>query len=193
MADIPVVLASASPRRLELLRRIGIEPEVRPADVDETPFAHEAAGDLVARLSAAKAAVVAAAVPGALVIAADTEVVVDGRILGKPADPAGARAMLQLLSGREHVVVTGVHLRLAEATAAGVERTAVRFRPLTDREIDAYVAGGEPFGKAGGYAIQGAGGAFVEAITGSDTNVVGLPLATVVRLASELGVELLPR
>lgn len=191
MAD--VVLASASPRRLELLRRIGVEPDVRPADVDETPLPGEAPADLVARLAATKASVVAATHPGALVVAADTEVVVDGRILGKPADDADARAMLELLSGREHEVLTGVHLWLGDRTAAEVVRTTVCFRPLTGREIAGYVAGGEPMGKAGAYAIQGAGGAFVESITGSDSNVVGLPLATVVRLAGDLGVELLPQ
>jgi septum formation protein len=186
-----VVLASASPRRLELLRRIGVEPVVRAADVDETPVAGEAPDDTVARLAAAKARAVDAAA-GALVIAADTEVVLDGAVLGKPADVEEATAMLRSLAGREHRVLTGVHVRRGHREAAAVEETVVRFRPLTDDEIAAYVATSEPYDKAGGYGIQGAAGAFVERIEGSDTNVVGLPLSTVVRLAAEVGVTLLP-
>lgn len=185
-----MVLASGSPRRLELLRRIGIEPEVRPADVDETPLLGESPIALVSRLAAAKADAVEAG--DALVVAADTEVVIDERILGKPADADDARAMLACLSGRSHDVITGVHLKRGHATAAVVEITSVCFRLLTSEEVDAYVATEEPFDKAGAYAIQGTGGMFVESITGSDSNVVGLPLATVVRLARQLGVELLP-
>ena len=188
------MLASASPRRLELLRRIGIEPDVRPADVDETPFPEEAPAALVSRLAAAKAGAVAAvAADAALVVAADTVVVVDEEILGKPADAADARAMLACLSARSHDVLTGVHLQRGQATAAAVEVTSVCFRPLTSGEIDAYVATEEPLDKAGAYAMQGIGGMFVESIAGSDSNVVGLPLATVVRLARQLGIELLPR
>lgn len=185
-----VVLASASPRRLELLRRLGVEPEVRPAHVDEAPHAGEAPPVTVARLAAAKARAVDA--PGdVLVIGADTEVVLDGEVLGKPGDAGQAAAMLRRLSGRAHTVITGVHLRCRDREAGSVEATTVWFRPLSEEEIAAYVAGPEPYDKAGGYAIQGAGGAFVERIAGSDTNVVGLPLATVVRLAREVGVELL--
>lgn len=187
----PVVLASGSPRRLELLRRLGLDPEVRPADVDEAPLPGEAPAATVARLAAAKAR----AVDGPadlLVIGADTEVVLDGDVLGKPADAAGAAALLRSLSGREHVVLTGVHVRFAGREAAAVEATVVRFRALRDDEIEAYVATGEPLDKAGGYGIQGAGGMFVERIEGSDTNVVGLPLATLVGLAAGVGVTLLP-
>ncbi len=187
-----VVLASGSPRRLELLRRIGLDPIVRPADVDEAPLPDEAPEATVARLAAAKARTVDAPA-GALVIAADTEVVLDGRVLGKPADAGAAADMLRSLSGRSHRVITGVHVRHGSAEAAVVEETTVHVRALTDDEVVAYVATGEPFGKAGAYAIQGAGGMFVTGVEGSDTNVIGLPLATVVRLADDVGVTLLPR
>lgn len=188
---VHVVLASASPRRRELLLRIGVDAEVRVAGVDEEPGPGEAPSATVARLAAAKAAAVD--VPaGALVIAADTEVVLDGAVLGKPAGADEARAMLAALSGREHTVLTGVHVRCGGRQASAVEQTTVRFRALDAEEIEAYVASGEPLDKAGGYGIQGAGGMFVERIEGSDTNVVGLPLATVARLAADVGVRLLP-
>lgn len=187
-----VVLASASPRRRELLARLGIQPVVRPADVDEGTLPGEGPAAHVARLAHDKAH---AAERGAddLVVAADTEVVLDGAVLGKPVDDAAAAALLRSLSGRAHVVLTGVHVLLGDREASAVEATEVRFRDLGDDEIAAYVATGEPFDKAGGYGIQGAGGMFVERIDGSDTNVVGLPLATVVRLVREVGVTLLPR
>ena len=188
---VPVVLASASARRLELLRRIGIEPEVRVADVDETPVPGESPAETVARLAASKARAVDAP-PGALVIAADTEVVLDGTVLGKPADRAQATAMLTALAGRSHVVVTGVHVRCDGREASAVAETVVRFRSLRAQEIAAYVGGDEPYDKAGGYGIQGAAGMFVDRIEGSDTNVIGLPLATVVELAATVGVTLLP-
>jgi septum formation protein len=186
----PVVLASGSPRRLELLRRLGLDPEVRVAAVDETPLTGETPAETVARLARAKAHAVEAG--DALVVAADTEVVLDGTVLGKPADRAEATAMLRALSGRTHVVLTGVHVLAGDRESAAVEETLVCFRVLSDEEIAAYVATGEPDDKAGGYGIQGAGGMFVERIEGSDTNVIGLPLATVVRLAAEVGVTLLP-
>ena len=187
-----VVLASGSPRRLELLRRIGVEPAVRVADIDETPRPGEAPEAVVARLARTKAHAVERG-PADLVIAADTEVVLDEAVLGKPDGDAGAAVMLRSLSGRSHRVITAVHVLHGDAEAAAVEATLVHVRPITDAEIDAYVATGEPFGKAGAYAIQGAGAMFVDRIEGSDTNVVGLPLATVVRLAAEVGVTLLPR
>ncbi|HAS10398.1 MAG TPA: septum formation protein Maf, partial [Acidimicrobiaceae bacterium] len=175
-----------------LLRRIGVEPVVRPADIDETPHAGETPAETVSRLARTKARTVERT-PGELVIAADTEVVLRDGVLGKPADASGAAAMLRSLSGRSHRVVTGVHLVCGDEEAAAVEETVVHVRELTEAEIDAYVATGEPFGKAGAYAIQGAGGMLVERIEGSDTNVIGLPLTTVVRLAGEVGVTLLPR
>ena len=187
-----VVLASGSPRRLELLRRIGVEPVVRPADIDETPGPGESPAATVARLARTKAHTVEHT-PDDLGVAADTEVVLREAVLGKPADADAAAAMLRSLSGRAHRVVTGVHVVCGEREAAAVEETIVHVRELTDAEIDAYVATGEPFGKAGAYAIQGAGGMFVERIEGSDSNVIGLPLATVVRLAGDVGVTILPR
>jgi septum formation protein len=193
VAEPFVVLASASPRRLELLRRIGIEPEVRPADVDETTRSGERPDALVARLAEAKALAVGEVPDGVLVVAADTVVVLGAQVLGKPTDPAEATDMLTALSGIGHRVLTGVHVRCGNRSAGAVEATRVRFRPLGAAEIEAYVATGEPLDKAGGYGIQGIGGMFVDSIEGSDTNVVGLPLAALVRLASDVGVELLPR
>lgn len=187
-----VVLASASPRRLELLRRLGLQPAVRPAQVDERPLPGERPADHVARLARSKATAVDRR-PGELVIAADTEVVLDGRVLGKPSDDADAAAMLGSLAGRSHRVLTGVHVVHGGSEAGAVETTQVWIRDLTDDEIASYIATGEPFDKAGGYGIQGAGGMFVTRIEGSDSNVVGLPLATLVRLAAEVGVTLLPR
>lgn len=192
MGEITVVLASGSPRRAELLRRIGIEPVIRPADVDETPRRSEEVGALVARLARSKAEAVGCG-PGELVIAADTVVAVDGHTLGKPVDDEEARRMLRALSGTTHHVLTGVHVVCDGRSAGAVEKTAVRFRVLSDEEIAAYLATGEPRDKAGGYGIQGVAGMFVESITGSDSNVIGLPLATVVRLAAEVGIRLLPR
>ena len=187
-----VVLASGSPRRRELLGRLGLEPVVRAADIDETPHAGEDPEATVARLARTKAHAVERSGDD-LVIAADTEVVLDVAVLGKPDGADGAAAMLRSLSGRAHRVITGVHVLHGSAEASAVEETVVHVRVLDDAEIEAYVATGEPFGKAGAYAIQGAGGMFVERIEGSDTNVIGLPLATVVRLAADVGVTLLPR
>ena len=190
VADVPVVLASGSPRRRELLDQLGIVFSVRAADIDESVLDGEDPVTYVARLSREKAA----AVPvdtGTLVIAADTTVDVDGTILGKPADPAEARSMLAAMSGRRHHVHTGVTLRLDERSVTEVTTTAVDVVVIDEATAAWYVATGEPFDKAGGYAIQGAGGVLVAAVTGSVSNVVGLPLATVRSLASRLGVDLL--
>jgi septum formation protein len=178
-----LVLASASPRRRELLARLGLEPEVRPAGVDETPRAGEAAVPYVLRLAGEKAA----AVPGDLVLAADTAVVLDGEILGKPDGPAGAARMLEALSGRTHLVHTGVAVRSGATTSSAVSTSSVTFAPLTAADIAWYVATGEPFDKAGAYAVQGAGGLFVVAIEGSFSNVVGLPLHLLPRLFAAAG------
>jgi septum formation protein len=179
-----LVLASASPRRAELLRSIGLEFDVVPADIDESVRPGELPYDYVARLSAEKARVVADRVgPGCIVVAADTTVDVDGRILEKPIDDADARRMLALLSGRVHLVHTGV--TTASAGSPGTTRvveTAVEFVDMAPETIDWYVGTGEPFGKAGGYAIQGAGGALVRRLDGSVTNVIGLPLAETLEL-----------
>ena len=186
-----LVLASASPRRSELLAGLGLAFTVRPAAVDETPRPGEDPAALVERLAREKAAMVAR--PGELVLAADTEVAVDGRPLGKPADAADAARMLTLLAGRQHEVVTGVALLDADSgrLAAGVERTRVLFAPLSPREIDWYVSSGEPMDRAGAYAIQGLGALLVRAVEGNYLNVVGLPLPLVYDLCRQLGVDLL--
>ena len=184
-----LVLASASPRRLDLLRQIGLEPDrTLPADLDETPLAKETPRRLALRLAEAKAAAVAALAPDAHVLAADTVVAQGRRLLAKAEDEGQARAWLQLLSGRAHRVFTGVAviapsgrkaLRLGEAR--------VRFKRLTDREIDGYLASGEWRGKAGAYAIQGRAGGFVIEVQGSYSAVIGLPLYETRMLLQGLG------
>ena len=177
-----LVLASASPRRAELLRAAGIPFEAVPADVDEAQYAGEDAGTYVQRLATAKAAHVAKAHPGRPVLGADTTVVVDGEVLGKPRDAAQAAAMLGRLAGRSHLVITGVCLLGADGRArSGAATTRVDFRRLTAGEIDEYVASGEPMDKAGAYAIQGGAGGFITRIVGDYDNVVGLPIALVAR------------
>jgi septum formation protein len=172
------VLASASPRRLELLRAIGLAPgKVDPADIDETPLAGETPRLLATRLARAKAAVTAERHPDAFVLAADTVVALGRRLLGKPEDAADAERMLRLLSGRAHQVLTAVAV-IAPGGRAGARRseTRVHFKRLTEREIAAYVDSREWDGKAGGYGVQGRAGAFVMSLNGSYTGVVGLPL-----------------
>lgn len=173
---IPLVLASASPRRRDLLARLGVSLSVRPTDADETwpeGLAHGAAVEVLAQRKAD-----AAGTPrGTLVLAADTVVVLGDDVLGKPASPAAAHAMLRRLSGATHTVYTGVALRLGRRTATAHEATRVTFAPLSDAEIAAYVATGSPLDKAGAYGIQDdAGAVFVERIDGDYYNVVGLPL-----------------
>ena len=194
--EAQLVLASASPRRRELLALLGRPFTVRVADVDEAPLPGESAGALVERLAVAKALLVVeglrpgAGPQGAVVVGADTVVVLDGEILGKPADADHAEVMLARLQGRVHEVCTGVAVaRLdgadpgAEATVACfVETTEVAFAPMTPADIAGYVATGEPLDKAGAYGIQGLGGRWVERISGSYHNVVGLPLARLARL-----------
>lgn len=179
-----LVLASASPRRAELLRTAGFAFEVRPADVDETPRPAEPPATYALRVARDKALAAAERVNGtdAWILAADTVVVVDGRILGKPTGPADARRMLSLLSGVVHEVLTAVVVRHAGSETSEVVSTRVRFTALSAAEIDWYVESGEPDGKAGAYAIQGLGSRFVDWIEGSWSNVVGLPVATVYRM-----------
>jgi septum formation protein len=172
-----LVLASASPRRQELLRTARIPFTVRPATVDEQPFAAENPEAYVSRLAEAKARVCWQ--PGELTLGADTVVTLDGLLLGKPSDSADAARMLRLLSGRTHQVLTGICLYDGTSTHAAVETTAVEFLELTDEEIDAYVASGEPFDKAGAYGIQGEASKFVRRVDGCYFNVVGLPVARV--------------
>lgn len=183
------MLASASPRRLELLAQIGVVPDaIRPADIDETPLKAEYARAYVARVAAEKAAAVAANEPG-VVLAADTTVVAGRRILGKPADAAEAEAFLRLLSGRRHHVLTAVTVIARGAARHRLVDTTVRFRQLTAADIAAYVAGGDWRGKAGGYGIQGPAGAFVPWMQGSFTAVVGLPLAETATLLAAAGIR----
>lgn len=177
-----LILASASPRRLELLLAAGFEVEVRPAHLDETLLRGESAPDYVLRLARAKAA----AIPGEAVLGADTTVVVEGEILGKPRDDAEAAAMLRRLAGRCHEVLTGFCLRRAGREIVRIERTLVWMAELTGAEIAAYVASGEPRDKAGAYAIQGLASRFIPRIEGSYANVVGLPVSAVWQAWREL-------
>lgn len=184
-----LVLASASPRRLELLRQVGIEPDlVDPAAIDESPRRGELPLPHARRLAAEKAAAVAARHAGSFVLAADTVVACGRRILPKAEDEATARACLTLLSGRRHRVHGGVCLLGPDGRRSlRVVTTAVQFKRLSAQELEAYLRSGEWHGKAGGYAIQGRAGAFVPAINGSYPNVVGLPLAEVLAMLTGLG------
>jgi septum formation protein len=181
---VRLILASASPRRSELLRTAGFEFDVRRVDVDERVRDGEAPELYVRRLAADKSAAASRLVEtvDAVVLAADTTVLVDRHILGKPADAADARGMLRRLSGRVHQVLTGVSLRRGAYEIGRVEATAVEFAPLTDAEIDWYLSSDEWRDKAGAYAIQGLASRFIPRIEGSYTNVVGLPIATVAEL-----------
>jgi septum formation protein len=185
---VSFVLASASPRRAELLTAAGFEFQVVPADVDETPVPGEPVRDYALRVARAKAEHVARQLADQRVIlAADTVVVAGGRLMGKPADAADAASMLRALSGRVHDVHTAVVVRGRGQHFEEVVTTLVRFHPLTAAEIAWYVSTGEADGKAGAYAIQGRAARFIEGIDGSWSNVVGLPISTVYRLLSEAG------
>ena len=174
-----LILASASPRRREILSNAGIaHTVVVPAGVDESVHPGEDPAAYVRRLAETKSRAVPTS-PSEIVLAADTTVVIDGEILGKPQDEAEARWMLHRLSGRDHTVLTGICLRRGAETIVDSAASTVRFLPLSEHEIAAYAASGEPFDKAGGYGIQGRAAAFVTHIVGSYTNVVGLPLAQV--------------
>lgn len=191
--DLELVLASGSPRRRELLAALGLDFEVRPVEIDESPLAGERADLYVARLAEEKAR--ERAEPGELVLAADTVVAVDGELLGKPDDEAHAKAMLRQLAGRRHDVWTGVATwdPASERFEADLGRTEVEFSALGDAEIEAYVATGEPMDKAGAYAVQGLAALFVESLRGNYSNVVGLPLPIVRRLLARHGISILPR
>ena len=184
-----VILASASPRRRELLTLIGIAHEVRPADVDESVFADEAPAPHAERLARAKAHALAGAHPHAVIIAADTIVVVDGDILGKPRDVAHAAEMLLRLAGREHIVYTAVAVARDERTESAVEAVRVTMRALSEGEGAAYIATGEPMDKAGAYGIQGFGATIVERVDGDYFSVMGLGLRRLVELLARLGVR----
>jgi septum formation protein len=183
---MPLVLASASPRRAEILTALGIPFTVVATDIDETVAPGESGRAAASRLAAEKAAASAALSPGDWVLAADTLVLLDDAILGKPRDGTDARGMLRRLSGREHRVVTAV--RLTRASGPGleaIEESRVRIAPLDEEEIRWYVSTGEPLDKAGAYAVQGLGARFVESVEGSFTNVMGLPARSVYRLLRE--------
>lgn len=182
-----LILASQSPRRAELLRAAGFAFEVETADVDESLGVGEAPEAYVLRLAEAKAAAVATRHPDAAVVGADTTVVIDEQILGKPTDRADAVRMLRQLAGRTHEVLTGVAVGRGARWLSRVASTSVTFLPMTDAEIAWYAASGEPDDKAGAYAIQGLASRFVERIDGSYSNVVGLPVALVHRLLKEIG------
>ena len=195
-----LILASASPRRAELLRAAGFEFDVMDGEVDESARAGETPGEYVRRLAAEKSAVASRAarrfqgrergdespVLPVIILGADTTVVVDGDILAKPADDEEAAAMLRRLSGRWHDVLTGISLRCGAAELGRVETTRVRFASLSSADIDWYVRSGEGRDKAGAYAIQGLASRFIPRIEGSYTNVVGLPVAAVVELLPEI-------
>lgn len=187
-----IVLASQSPRRRQLLGQMGLEFTTQSPEIDESAFHGRDARDLVETLSREKARWVARQqTPDTLVIGADTVVVLDGDILGKPRDGAEAEAMLAALSGRDHQVFTGVTLCQGDRILTQAEETQVTFRPLTGQEIRQYVSTGEPMDKAGAYGIQGLGGLLVEGIRGDYFNVVGLPLCRLGQMLSQFGVELL--
>ena len=180
-----LVLASASPRRSELLRNAGIAFTVQAADVDETPLAGEAARECAERLARDKALAVWRMRLQDVVLGADTIVVVDEKILGKPRDAEDAARMLRMLSGRAHQVITGVCIVEASQTRIASETTVVTMEELSDAEICEYVASGEPMDKAGAYAIQGMASRWIPRIEGDYSNVVGLPLARVYRMLRE--------
>ncbi len=189
MTSPTLVLASASPRRRELLTLIGLAHVVDPADVDESVVAGEHPDRYVERLALAKAQAVAARHPGAVIIAADTTVVHQDEILGKPATVAEAEAMLARLSGHTHTVCTGMAVVHGARSASAVERVEVTFRDLTASEIAAYVATGEPMDKAGAYGIQGRGATIVERIHGDYFSVMGLGVRRIVALLEACGVR----
>jgi septum formation protein len=194
MSDVALVLASASPRRAELLRRIGLDPTIIAADIDESVLPGESPHDYVVRVAADKAHAVAQAHPSQVILAADTAVVVDDEALGKPADVDDAVAMLARLSGRSHRVLTAVVVVDPE----GIEHSSVAAATVTMADTSAterawYVGTGEPMDKAGAYAVQGIGAAFVEQVDGDPTTVIGLPLRTTVELLRVAGVTWPPR
>jgi septum formation protein len=185
-----LILASSSPRRRDLLSSLGLQFHVVPAELQEIPAPQEAPRDFAVRVAEHKALAVGTQYPSAWVIGADTIVVVDGETLGKPLDKEDAKRMLQQLSDREHLVVTGYVLlnMAASKKLKGVEETRVKIKALEQREIEWYINTNEPFDKAGGYAIQGKGAFMVEWIKGSYTNVVGLPLSQLLGLFQAAGI-----
>ena len=190
-----IILASASPRRKELLEKLDLDFSVCPADIDESLLPDEDAAMYPLRTAVQKAMAVAKTTEDALVIAADTVVAVDDDILGKPRDEAEAKSMLQRLSGREHIVITGIGVvdTASGRTLSATEQTIVYFHPLRDEEIDAYIATGECMDKAGSYGIQGKGSLLVRKIDGDYFNVMGLPLSRLYRLLLNIDADILKK
>jgi septum formation protein len=191
---MPIVLASASPRRQELLKNAGIKFVVRPANIEEVPHPGEGAVYFAERMARDKARAIRASAPHSVVLGADTIVVARDQVLGKPTDAADAVRMLRLLSNRQHFVITGVCLIGPDSQGNDFEdvrseKTAVYFTPLTDTEIRDYIATGEPMDKAGAYAIQGGASRWISKIEGDYSNVVGLPVDLVLRMLWEHGVR----
>jgi septum formation protein len=193
MTDSPpqlrVILASASPRRRDLLTLVGVPHEVRPADIDEAYLPGEMPHAHAERLAREKAIVIAASAPDAVTIGSDTIVVIDGQVLGKPRDRVQAREMLRQLSGRTHEVMTGVAASWHGRTVSGVETVHVEFRTLADETIEAYIDTGEPMDKAGAYGIQGYGATIVSKVNGDYFAVMGLPLNRLMRQLESLGLR----
>ena len=190
MAEANLILASKSPRRAELLKQIGLQFVVRSSDIDEVAFSGESADKFVERMAFEKARACEAS-PQTIVLAADTIVELDGAILGKPSDRAAGISMLQRLSGRSHRVLTGVVVVKGEARSQCVVKTSVRFREIDQGEAARYWDSGEPKDKAGGYGIQGLGGVFVAELTGSYSNVMGLPIFETAQLLVANGIRVL--
>jgi septum formation protein len=186
-----LILASASPRRAELLRAAGIPFDILPVEIDERFFPGERPERAVARVAEAKAVAAASARPDDVVLGADTTVVIRDQVLAKPVDAEDAARMLRLLSGRTHGVLTGICLCHRGRRLVHVEPTRVRMAHIADPEIAWYVSSAEPYDKAGGYAVQGLASRFIEGIDGSYTNVVGLPISNVYQLLKELGCDIL--
>jgi septum formation protein len=191
MSAPSLILASSSQRRREILEAMGLAFVIRVTDVDEKMLTGESPADMVLRLASAKAATIPAG-PGEIVIGADTAVVLGEECFGKPADFEDALRMLSALSGRTHQVMTGIAVASSAGVATALSVTDVRFRDIGPNEVRRYWQSGEPQGKAGAYAIQGRGGTFVEAIMGSYTGVVGLPVFETARLLQAAGLDVLP-
>lgn len=183
-----IVLASGSPRRSEIMNSVGWEFVKAVPDVDESLIAGESPEDYVQRLAKTKAEAVAASHPGEIVLGADTTVVINGEIMGKPVDLADARRMIEMLSGSWHDVLTGVAVVQAGSTRVGLQQTSVKFTEMSDAEIDFLVEKGDPLDKAGAYAVQAQAALFIEGIEGDYWNVVGLPISLVYRLVLEVSI-----
>jgi septum formation protein len=186
---VKFILASSSPRRRELLRLIGLDFEVMPSHVPEVHRDGEAPEEYVARLSRDKAQAVAEANPDRWIIAADTTVFFGDQLLEKPVDAADAARMLGTIAGKTHIVYTGVTLQNGDSRDTRVAETEVRMLPMSEEDIGWYIASGEPFDKAGAYAVQGIGSMFIDSIHGSHSNVVGLPLATLFQMLRRAGID----